>query len=188
MQGLKVAAHAHGASGIKDAIRAGVDTIEHASLIDDEGIRLAKQHNAWLSMDIYNTDYTQAEGKKNGVLEDNLRKDREVAQIQRDNFRAAHKAGVKMVFGSDAGVMPHGTAAGQFRTMVQYGMSPMEAIQAATRNAALALGREKDVGAIAVGRFGDIIAVDGDPTRDVGELQRVDVVIKSGRIEKDGRR
>jgi imidazolonepropionase-like amidohydrolase len=182
--GLKVAAHAHGAAGIKAAIRAGIDTIEHASLIDSEGIRLAKERGTWLAMDIFNTEYTQAEGSKNGVLEDNLRKDREVAQIQRDNFRAAHRAGVKMVFGSDAGVMPHGSAGGQFRWMVQYGMTPIEAIQAATRNAALALGREKDVGAIAVGRFGDIIAVDGDPTNDVRQLEDVDVVIKGGELVK----
>jgi imidazolonepropionase-like amidohydrolase len=183
--GLKVAAHAHGAAGIKAAIRAGIDTIEHASLIDAEGIRLAKEHGTWLSMDIYNTEYTQAEGAKNGVLEDNLRKDREIAQLQRDNFRAAHRAGVKMVFGTDAGVMPHGSAGGQFRWMVQYGMTPMEAIQAATRNAAQALGREKDVGAIAVGRFGDMIAVDGDPLADVRQLEDVDVVIKGGEVVKD---
>jgi imidazolonepropionase-like amidohydrolase len=183
--GLKVAAHAHGAAGIKAAIRAGIDTIEHASLIDAEGIRLARERGTWLAMDIFNTEYTQAEGAKNGVLEDNLRKDREVAQLQRDNFRAAHRAGVKMVFGSDAGVMPHGTAGGQFRWMVEYGMTPMEAIQAATRNAAQALGREKDVGAIAVGRFGDIIAVDSDPIRDVRALEDVDVVIKAGEIVKN---
>src|SRR3712207_2535657 len=178
--GLRTAAHAHGAAGIKAAIRAGIDTIEHVSLVDDEGIKLAAQRRqpVWFSMDIFNTDYTQAEGKKNGVLEDNLRKDREVAQIQRDNFRKAHRAGVRMVFGSDAGVMPHGTAAGQFKYMVEYGMTPMEAIQAATRNAAMALGRERDVGAIAVGRYGDIIAVDGDPLADVRALEDVDVVIK----------
>ena len=185
--GLRVAAHAHGAAGIKAAIRAGIDTIEHASLVDAEGIRLAveRKQPVWFSMDIFNTDYTQAEGRKNGVLEDNLRKDREVAQIQRDNFRRAHAAGVKMVFGSDAGVMPHGTAAGQFRYMVEYGMTPIEAIQAATRNAAQALGRETDVGAIAVGRYGDIIAVDGDPLNDVRTLQDVDVVIKGGVVVKN---
>jgi len=182
--GLKVAAHAHGAAGIKAAIRAGIDTIEHASLIDAEGIRMARERGTWLSMDIFNTEYTQAEGAKNGILEDNLRKDREIAQIQRDNFRAAHRAGVKMVFGSDAGVMPHGSAAGQFRWMVEYGMTPMEAIQAATRNAALALGRERDVGAIAVGRFADIVAVDGDPLADVRRLEQIGVVIKGGKIVK----
>jgi imidazolonepropionase-like amidohydrolase len=187
--GLRVAAHAHGASGIKAAIRAGIDTIEHASLVDDEGIKLAatRKEPVWFSMDIYNTDYTQSEGAKNGVLEDNLRKDREVGQIQRDNFRKAHAAGVRMVFGSDAGVMPHGQVGGQFKVMVQYGMTPMQAIQAATRNGAQALGREKDVGAIAVGRLADIIAVDGDPLADVRELESVDVVIKGGVTVKGAR-
>jgi imidazolonepropionase-like amidohydrolase len=182
--GLRVASHAHGGDGIKAAIRAGIDTIEHASLVDDEGIKLAvaRTRPVWFSMDIYNTDYTQAEGAKNGVLEDNLRKDREIAQIQRDNFRKAHKAGVRMVFGSDAGVMPHGQVGGQFKIMVQYGMTPMEAIQAATRNGAQALGREKDVGAIAVGRFADIIAVDGNPLTDIRELESVDAVVKGGKV------
>jgi imidazolonepropionase-like amidohydrolase len=181
--GIKVAAHAHGADGIKAAVKAGIDTIEHASLVDDEGIKLAaaRARPVWFSMDIYNTEYTQAEGAKNGVLEDNLRKDREIAQIQRDNFRKAHKAGVKMVFGSDAGVMPHGEIGKQFKTMVDYGMSPLEAIQAATRNGAQALGREKDVGAIAVGRYADIIAVDGDPLANVRELESVDAVVKGGK-------
>jgi imidazolonepropionase-like amidohydrolase len=182
--GLRVAAHAHGAEGIKAAIRAGIDTIEHASLVDEEGIRLAaaRKRPVWFSMDIFNTDYTQAEGAKNGVLPDNLRKDREVAQIQRDNFRRAHRAGVKMVFGSDAGVMPHGTAGGQFKTMVDYGMTPLEAIRAATRNAAEALGKERDVGAIAVGRFGDLVAVRGDPLADVTLLAKPDAVIKGGTL------
>ena len=184
--GLRVAAHAHGAEGIKVAIRAGIDTIEHASLADDEGIRLAaaRKQPVWFSMDIYNTEYTQAEGKKNGVLEDNLRKDREVAQIQRDNFRKAHRAGVRMVFGSDAGVMPHGQIGRQFRTMVQYGMTPLEAIRAATRNGAEALGRTRDVGAIEVGRFGDLVAVAGDPLRDVTTLERPVAVVKGGKLVK----
>jgi imidazolonepropionase-like amidohydrolase len=180
--GLKVAAHAHGGAGIKAAIRAGIDTIEHASLVDDEGIRLAAERKqpVWFSMDIFNTDYTQAEGAKNGVMEDNLRKDREVAQIQRDNFRKAHRAGVKMVFGSDAGVMPHATAGGQFKVMVEYGMTPIEAIRAATVNAAEALGKSNDVGTIAVGRYADIIAVDGNPLADVRELESVDAVVQGG--------
>jgi imidazolonepropionase-like amidohydrolase len=184
--GLRVAAHAHGAEGIKAAIRAGIDTIEHASLVDAEGIRLAaaRARPVWFSMDIYNTDYTQAEGKKNGVLEDNLRKDREIGQIQRDNFQAAHRAGVRMVFGSDAGVMPHGQAGRQFATMVRFGMTPLQAIQAATRNAAQALGREKDVGAIAVGRFGDLVAVSGDPLRDPAVLASPDAVVKGGVLVK----
>lgn len=187
MWGLKVAAHAHGTAGIKAAILAGIDTIEHASLIDAEGIRLAKERGTWLSMDIYNTDYTQAEGARNGVLEDNLRKDREIAQAQRDNFRAAHRAGVKMVFGSDAGVMPHAMAGNQFRVMTAYGMTPMQAMQAATRNAAEALGREADIGAIAVGRHGDIVAVAGDPLADITLLANVAFVMKGGTIVKAAR-
>ncbi|MBA3510332.1 MAG: amidohydrolase family protein [Sphingomonas sp.] len=182
--GLRVAAHAHGAEGIKAAIRAGIDTIEHASLVDDEGIRLAveRRQPVWFAMDIHNTEYTQAEGAKNGVLPDNLRKDREIAQIQRDNFRKAHRAGVRQVFASDAGVMPHGQVGRQFRTMVKYGMTPLEAIRAATRNASEALGRTRDVGAIAAGRFGDIVAVTGDPLSDVTVLERPDAVIKGGRL------
>ena len=182
--GLRVAAHAHGAEGIKAAIRAGIDTIEHASLVDAEGIRLAvaRKQPVWFSMDIYNTDYTQAEGAKNGVLPDNLRKDREIAQIQRDNFRAAYKAGVRMVFGSDAGVMPHALVARQFATMVTYGMTPLEAIRAATRNAAEALGRTRDVGAITAGRYGDIVAVTGDPLQNVRLLETPTGVIKGGKL------
>ena len=183
--GLQVAAHAHGTSGIKDAIRAGVDTIEHASIIDDEGIRLAKAAGAFLSMDIYNTDYTQSEGKKNGVLEDNLRKDREIGEVQRQGFAKAHRAGVKMVYGTDAGVYPHGQNGKQFATMVRYGMTPMEAVRAATVNAAEALASQGTlVGAIAPGKSADIIAVDGDPLRDVTQLERVSFVMKSGAVVK----
>ncbi len=187
MWGLKVAAHAHGASGIADAIRAGIDTIEHASLIDAEGIRLAVQRGTWLSMDIYNTDFTQETGTQFGTTEDNLRKDREIAQIQRDNFRAAHRAGARMVFGSDAAIYPHGRNAGQFAVMVEYGMTPAEAIRAATWNAAQALGREGDVGAIVTGRYGDLIAVSGDPLADVRMLETVPVVIKGGAVVRDAR-
>lgn len=185
MWGLRVAAHAHGTAGIKDAIRAGVQTIEHASLIDDEGIRLALERGTWLSMDIYNTDYTQAEGKKNGVLEDNLRKDREISEVQRENFRKAHRAGVKMVFGTDAGIYPHGQNARQFRTMVRYGMTPAEAIRAATLNAAEALGRN-DLGSLEIGRHADLIAVDGDPLADVGALESVPFVMARGIVVKSG--
>lgn len=187
MDGMRVAAHAHGASGIKEAIRAGIDTIEHVSLVDDEGIKLAKEKGAWFSMDIYNTDYTQAEGKKNGVLEENLKKDRDIGQIQRDNFRKAVRAGVKMVFGTDAGVYPHGTNANQFPVMVQYGMTPMQAIQAATLNAAEALNRTGDVGAIQAGRYGDLIAVSSDPMADISALEHVDFVMKGGEVMKRGR-
>jgi imidazolonepropionase-like amidohydrolase len=182
--GLRVAAHAHGADGIKAAIRAGIDTIEHASLVDAEGIRLAvaRKQPVWFSMDIYNTEYTQAEGRKNGELEENMRKDREIAQAQRDGFRAAHQAGVRMVFGSDAGVMPHGQIGRQFATMVTYGMTPLQAIQAATRNAAEALGRAGEVGSIAVGRYGDLVAVTGDPTANVRLLEAPEAVILGGAL------
>ena len=179
--GLQVAAHAHGTAGIKDAIRAGVNTIEHASLIDDEGIALAKKHGAWLSMDIYNTDYTQAEGKKNGVLEESMRKDREIGELQRQNFKRANAAGVKMVFGTDAGIFPHGLNAQQFATMVKYGMTPLQAIQSATVNAAEALA-SKDVGVIEKGRYADMVAVVGDPTADVRLLENVAVVIQGGEV------
>ncbi|MBP6363359.1 MAG: amidohydrolase family protein [Novosphingobium sp.] len=189
MWGLRVAAHAHGAAGIKAAIKSGIDTIEHASLVDDEGIKLAaaRPRPVWFAMDIYNTDYTQAEGAKNGVLEDNLRKDREIGQLQRDNFRKAFRAGVRMVFASDAGVMPHGLVGRQFNTMVTYGMTPLDAIRAATLNAAQALGWEANVGTIAVGRFADFVAVDGDPLVNVRELEDVDGVIKGGVVIERGR-
>jgi len=181
MQGLKVAAHAHGTSGIKDAIRAGVNTIEHASLIDDEGIALAKQYGAWLSMDIYNGTYTALEGKKNGVLEENLKKDREITDLQRENFRRAHAAGAKMIFGTDAGIYPHGDNAKQFAVMVKYGMTPLEAIQAATLNASQALGRD-DVGIVEKGRYADLVGVKGDPLKDVAVLETVSAVVKGGEL------
>ena len=182
MAGLKVAAHAHGAAGIREAIKAGIDTIEHASLVDDEGIKLAVQHGTYFSMDIYNTDYTQAEGKKNGVLEDNLRKDRDIGEIQRQNFKKALKAGVKMVYGTDAGVYPHGGNAKQFAIMVRYGATPLQAIQSATITAAEALGQSKDVGQVATGRYGDIIAVSGDPLTDVTVLEKPVFVMKGGAV------
>jgi len=134
-------------------------------------------------MDIYNTDYTQAEGKKNGVLEDNMRKDREIAEIQRQGFKRAHAAGAKMVYGTDAGIYPHGDNARQFSVMVRYGMTPLEAIQAATINASEALAR-KDVGIIEKGRWADIIAVSGDPTSDVKTLESVGFVMKGGEVVK----
>ena len=184
MLGLRVAVHAHGASGIKDAIRAGVDTIEHASLADEEAFALAKQHGTWFSMDVYNDDYIQAEGAKNGVFKESLDKEKMIGLRQRQTFQAAVKAGVKMVFGTDAGVYPNGLNARQFATMVQWGMTPMQSIQAATANAAEALGRSSDVGAIAAGRYGDIIAVEGDPLADVSRLQSVAFVMKGGEVVK----
>jgi imidazolonepropionase-like amidohydrolase len=184
MLGLKVAVHAHGTSGIKDAIRAGVDTIEHASLADAEAFAMAKQRGTYFDMDIYDDDYILAEGEKNGTFKESLEKERKIGRLQRETFRAANKAGVKMIFGTDGGVYPNGDNAKQFVTMVTWGMSPMQAIQAATVTAAEALGRSQDVGAIAVGRFGDLIAVAGDPTTDVSLLQSVSFVMKGGVVVK----
>jgi imidazolonepropionase-like amidohydrolase len=187
MLGLKVAAHAHGTNGIKAAIRAGVDTMEHVSFADAEAFELAKKAGTWFSMDIYNDDYILAEGAKNGVPEESLAKEREVGLKQRQTFQAAWKAGVKMAFGSDAGVYPHGDNARQFAKMVEWGMTPIDAIRAATVKAADALGREADVGQIAPGRYADIIAVAGDPTKDVATLRDVKAVVKGGVVVKDAR-
>src|SRR5262245_16850433 len=182
--GLRVAVHAHGTDGINDALRAGVDTIEHASLADVESFRLAKQHGAWFDMDIYDDDYILAEGEKNGMFPESLAKEKEIGRKQRETFRAAHAAGVKMLFGTDAGNYPHGQNARQFAKMVEWGMTPIEAIQAATRSAADALGRSADLGAIAPGRYADLIAVDADPLGDIRALETVAVVIKAGQIVK----
>jgi len=184
MLGLKVAVHAHGTSGIKDAIRAGADTIEHASLADAEAFELARQHGTWFSMDIYNDDYILAEGEKNGLFKESLDKERAIGLKQRQTFQAAVKAGVKMIFGTDGGVYPNGDNARQFATMVQWGMTPLQAIQAATVNAAEALGRPGDVGAIAAGRYGDLVGVAGDPLADVKLLQSIGFVMKGGEVVK----
>jgi imidazolonepropionase-like amidohydrolase len=184
MLGLRVAVHAHGTDGIKDAIRAGVDTIEHASLADEEAFTLAKQHGTYFDMDVYNDDYILAEGAKNGLFEESLAKERMIGRKQRETFKAATKAGVKMLFGTDAGVYPHGTNAKQFVTMVTWGMTPLQSIQAATVTAAEALNRSNDVGTIAVGHYGDLIGVTGDPLKDVAVLQQVAVVIKGGEVVK----
>lgn len=187
MLGMRVAAHAHGNAGIRTAIRAGVDTIEHASYLDDETIRMAIERGTFFSMDIYNTEYTLSEGEANGVLEENLAKERQVGTIQRESFRRAVELGARHVFGSDAGVYPHGTGGRQFARMVRFGMTPMQAIQAATANAAEALDRTADVGAISLGRYGDMIAVDGDPLADITALEDVDVVIQGGTVVLDRR-
>jgi imidazolonepropionase-like amidohydrolase len=138
-------------------------------------------------MDIYNTEYTLAEGERNGVPQENIDKERQVGTRQRESFRQSVAAGVRHVFGTDAGVYPHGTGARQFRNMVQFGMTPIQAIRTATLNAAEALGRQGDVGALEVGRFGDLVAVAGDPLRDVSSLENVAVVIKGGTIAADRR-
>jgi imidazolonepropionase-like amidohydrolase len=147
-------------------------------------MRLAVQHGSYFGMDIYNTDYTQAEGKKNGVLEENLQKDRDIALIQRQNYQKALKAGVKMIFSSDAGVYPHGTNARQFATMVKWGATPLQAIQSATITAAQALGKPADVGQIKAGAFGDLVGVTGDPLKDVTVLEHPVFVMKGGEVVK----
>jgi len=187
MGGRKIAAHAHGTQGIKDAIRAGIDSIEHASLIDDEGIRLAKEHGTYLVMDIYNDDYILNEAPKYGLPTENLDKEKMVGHLQRENFRKAFQAGVKMAFGTDAGVYPHGDNAKQFFYMVKYGMTPAQAIRAATSSAADLIGRDKVVGTLQAGKYADIIAVNADPLADVRALEHVDFVMKGGVVYKDTR-
>jgi imidazolonepropionase-like amidohydrolase len=182
--GLKVAAHAHGTQSIKDSIRAGIDSIEHASLIDDEGIALAKQHGTFLVMDIYNDDFILSEGAKMGMLPESLEKERKLGQLQRDNFARAVKGGARHAFGTDSGVYPHGDNARQFAVMVKYGMTPVQAIQAATLNGAELLGWADRVGALESGKFADLIAVDGDPLQDVRALEKVKFVMKGGEVVK----
>ncbi|GMN02131.1 amidohydrolase family protein [Erythrobacter sp. MTPC3] len=182
--GLKVASHAHGSEGIVNALKAGVDTVEHASFIDDEGIRLAKESGAYLSMDIYVTEFILGEGEAAGILPESLEKERLVGQTQRDNFRKAHDAGVKMVMGTDAGVYPHGDNARQLSRMVQFGMTSAEAVRAATLNAADALGLSGTVGIIAPQASADIVAVDGNPLADISTLETVTFVMKRGEVFK----
>ncbi len=183
--GRKVAAHAHGAEGIKTAILAGVDSIEHASLIDDEGIRLARERGTFLVMDIYNDTFILEHGAAVGILPESLEKERQIGQAQRDNFRRAHQAGARIAFGTDGAVYPHGDNAKQFAYMVEYGMTPLEAIQAATVHAAELLGWADRVGALEPGKFADLIAVEGDPLADVALLEKVGFVMKGGKVARD---
>ncbi|HEY1938277.1 MAG TPA: amidohydrolase family protein [Candidatus Angelobacter sp.] len=185
MAGRKIAAHAHGTQGIKNAILAGIDSIEHASLIDDEGIRLAKEHNTYLVMDIYNDDYILGKAVEFGLPKENVEKEKMVGRLQRENFERAVKSGAKMAFGTDAGVYPHGDNAKQFFYMVKFGMTPAQAIRAATSSAADLIGRAKDVGTLEAGKFADVIAVTGDPLQDVRALETVGFVMKGGVVVKD---
>lgn len=180
MWGRKVAAHAHGTDGIKRALQAGVASIEHGSLIDEEGIRMAKERGSYLVMDIYNDDHILAEFAKLGYPEKIIEKERRVGRLQRENFQKAVRAGVKIAYGTDAGVYPHGWNAKQFGHMVRWGMTPLQAIQAATVNAADLLGWSDRIGAIVPGRYADLVAVDGDPLQDVTILERVSFVMKGG--------
>ena len=183
--GRKIAAHAHGAQSIKDSIRAGIDSIEHASLVDDEGIKLAKEHGTYFVMDIYDDDYILGKAKDFGIPDEMLVKERGVGKLQRENFRKAHAADVKMAFGTDAGVYPHGDNAKQFHYMVMYGMTSAQAIQAATINAADLIGRSADVGVLSAGHYADLIAVKDDPLARVEVLEHVGLVMKGGVVEKD---
>jgi imidazolonepropionase-like amidohydrolase len=182
--GLRVAAHAHAPEGIKNAIRAGVASVEHATLIDDEGLALAKQHGTYLVMDIYDDECIQADGKKGNMPLDFLQHDRELGEAQRENFRKAVKAGIKLAFGTDAGVCPYGIDAKQFAFMVKYGMTPMQAIQSATSAAADLIGRSMEFGSIKPGKYADVVAVSGDPLKDVSLLENVQFVMKDGKVYK----
>ena len=184
LRGLTVATHAHGTNGIKAAIKAGVDSVEHVSLLDDEAIDLAKKNGTYFSMDIYVTEYILGEGEKAGILEESLNKERIVGKTQRENFEKAVKAGVNMVFGSDAGVYPHGDNPKQFARMVKFGMPPIQAIQAATINPARLLKQEATLGSLEKGKLADIVAVPGNPLDDMSLMEKVGFVMKDGQIVK----
>ncbi len=179
-----VTAHAHGAIGIKNAIRAGVRSIEHASLIDDAALEMAKAAGIWLVMDVYNGDYIDDIGRKEGWPEEYLRKNRETTDVQRAGFAKAVKMGVKLAYGTDSGVYPHGNNAKQFAYMVRYGMTPMQAIQSATIRAAELLGKDESLGSIRPGVYADLIAVKGDPLADIQILEHVSHVMKAGVLVK----
>jgi imidazolonepropionase-like amidohydrolase len=182
--GLKVAVHAHAAQGIRNAILAGAASVEHAEMLDDQIIAMAKQHGTYLDMDIYDEECIQAQGKMGLEPADFLQHDAELGRIQRENFGKAVRAGVKMAFGTDAGVCAYGTSGKQFAFMVKYGMTPMQAIQAATSSAADLLGRANEVGSIRTGKYADLIAVTGDPLQDISLLENVEFVMKDGKVYK----
>ena len=179
-RGLKVASHAHGSEGIINALKAGADTIEHASFIDDEGIRLAIENDAALSMDIYVTEYILGEGANAGILEESLEKERMTGATQRSNFRKAVEAGATIVYGTDAGVYPHGQNAKQLSRMTRFGMTPLQAIQSATVTAAEVMGWGYEVGKIQEGYAADFIAVKGNPLENIELLETPAVIIKGG--------
>jgi imidazolonepropionase-like amidohydrolase len=182
--GMPVAAHAHGTEGILFAIRAGVDSIEHSSLIDEEGLRLAKQNGTFLSVNAYTPRYMLANAHKMNILPESLEKARNLAVHRLENYRIAHEVGAKVVYGTDSGTYPHGDNAKQMAEYVELGMTPMEAIQTATTVAAESLGWVGDTGAVAPDYFADIIAVDGNPLEDVSILEDVTFVMKGGEVYK----
>lgn len=183
--GRKVAAHAHGNEGIKRAIVAGVDSIEHASFLDREAIQMGMDRGTYFALDIYNTEYTLERGAENGVPEENIEKERQVGTRQRQSFTLAVEMGAKVVFATDSGVYPHGDNGKQFARAVRFGMTPAQAIQSATSLTAELLGWEDQVGAIEPGLYADIIAVHGDPLEDISELEDVDFVMKGGVVYKN---
>lgn len=183
--GLKVAAHAHGTQGIKDAIRAGVASIEHGTFLDDEAIAMMKERGTYLVADIYDDDFIIGDGKLRGMPKDFLEHEAAVGKTQRENFVKAAKAGVKMSFGTDAGVFPHGQNARQFAYMVKFGLTPMQAIQSATTGAAALIGKPEEIGHLAPGMKADLIAVTGDPMQDISVLEKVDFVMKDGTVFKN---
>ena len=182
--GLKVAVHAHAAQGIKNAILAGAASVEHAEMLDDDLIAMAKQHGTYLDMDIYDEECIQALGKAGSEPADFLQHDADLGRIQRENFGKAVRAGAKMAFGTDAGVCPYGTSGKQFAFMVKYGMTAMQAIQAATSSAADLLGHASELGSIKPGKYADLIAVSGDPLKDISLLENVEFVMKGGKVYK----
>jgi imidazolonepropionase-like amidohydrolase len=182
--GLRVAVHAHAAEGIKNAILAGAASVEHAEMLNDELIALAKQHGTYLVMDIYDEECIQAGAKTGQTPADFLQHDADLGRIQRENFGKAVKANVKMAFGTDLGVCPYGTSGKQFAFMVKYGMTPMQAIQAATTNAADLLGHSSEIGSIKPGKYADLIAVSGDPLKDISVLESIEFVMKDGKVYK----
>jgi imidazolonepropionase-like amidohydrolase len=188
MWGKRVAAHAHGAEGIKRAARAGVASIEHGGMIDEEGVRLLKELGIYLVPDIYTDEYILAEAGKLGLPPKMVEKEKELRKNQIVNWKRAIAAGVKLAFGTDAGVYPHGQNARQFHSLLALGLTPMQVIQMATGNAADLLGWSDRVGTVAPGRFADLIAVQGDPLADVTELERVVLVMKGGVVVKDEQR
>jgi imidazolonepropionase-like amidohydrolase len=183
--GRKVAAHAHGNEGIKRAILAGVDSIEHASFLDREAVQMGIDRGTYFALDIYNTEYTLEMGAANGVPEENINKERAVGTSQRQSFTLAVNMGAKVVFATDSGVYPHGDNGKQFARAVRFGMTPEQAIMSATSLTAELLGWEDKVGEIAAGKYADIIAVHGNPLENINELEDVDFVMKGGIIYKN---
>ena len=185
--GLRVAAHAHGAAGITLAARAGVRSVEHGSLIDDEGIATLREHGTFLVADLYDGDWIAEVGVRDGWPAETLRKNEETTEAQRQGFTKAVAAGVRLAYGTDSGVYPHGENARQLGYYVRYGMSPIEVIRSATVVAAELMGWDNRVGRLEPGRAADLIAVAGNPLEDVELLRDVAVVVKGGRIAKDRR-